>query len=65
MFFRGTLACVNFGRLVAPFWEVWASKLGPCWLKLGFICGSNCDFGCLLGDLGRLELILNFDKSRL
>ena len=26
-----TLACIDFGMLLAPFGRVWASKLKPCW----------------------------------
>ena len=50
-----TPACIDFGRLLARFWRVWASKLEPCWLKLGLIWASNCDFWCLFGDLGALN----------
>ena len=60
-----TLACADFGVLLAQFGRVWASKLGPCWGKLGLIWVSNCDFWYLLGDVGRLALILNFNKNRL
>ena len=51
----GTLACADFGVLVDPFGKVWASKLGSSWGKLGFNWASNCDLGCLLGDLGALH----------
>ena len=50
-----TPACIDFGGLLARFGRVWASKLEPCWLKLGVIWASNCDFWYLLGDLGALN----------
>ena len=50
-----TPACIDFGGLLAQFGRVWASKLEPCWLKLGVIWASNCDFWYLLGDLGALN----------
>ena len=50
-----TLACIDFGVLLAPFGKLWVSKLGPCWGKLGLNWASNCDLGCLLGDLGALH----------
>ena len=50
-----TLACVDFGVYLAPFGRVWASKLGPCWDRLGLHWTSSCDFWCLLGDLGALH----------
>ena len=51
----GKLASADFAVLLAPFGKVWASKLGPCWNKLGLNWASNCDLGCLLGDLGALH----------
>ena len=50
-----TLACIDFGVLLAPFGRVWVSKLGPCWDRLGLHWTSSCDFWCLLGDLGALH----------
>ena len=50
-----TLACIDFGVPLAPFGRVWASKLGPCWGRLGLHWASNCDLGCLLGALGALN----------
>ena len=50
-----TPACIDFGGLLARFGRVWASKLEPCWLKLGLHWASNCHFWCLLGDLGALH----------
>ena len=50
-----TLACIEFGVYLAPFGRVWASKLGPCWDRLGLHWTSSCDFWCLLGDLGALH----------
>ena len=51
----GTLACGDFGALLAPFGRVLASKLAPCWGSLGLNWASNCDLKCLLGHLGALN----------
>ena len=59
-----TPACIDFGRLLARFGRVWASKLQPCWLKLGLHWASSCDFLASFGRSWRLELVLNFNKSR-
>jgi len=41
----GTLAYIDLGVFWAPFWKVWASKLGPSWSKLGLQLRFLVSFG--------------------
>ena len=65
MFFRD----VVLERLPTLIWVCFGVHFGglglPSWGQVGASSASNYDLWPLLGALGRLELILNFNKSML